>query len=153
METTLEEQADELDFAFVGTQIERELLDEFEENGVRLVFDVNRVYKGNVTTPFEVFTDAQGCGVIFEENVVTAVVGSQWQGKLNVDQCGQLLDLSDEELTATFGTRVAPAQIPLAAQLYYEEESAPWLWIVLASVAGSAAAAGFVARLAKRRDV
>ncbi len=148
--STLAERADELDFAFVGTQIERELLDEFEDNGVRLVFEVNRVYKGNVTTPFEVFTDAQGCGVTFEKDVVTAVVGSEWQGKANVNQCDQLLESSDEALTAAFGTRVAPTPVPLEEP--EADESPPWFWLLVPAFLGSAAAVVVVAKRSREID-
>ncbi len=161
IETTLEEQADELDFAFVGHQIGREQIDEMSDNGVRLVFEVDSVYKGDIATPFEVFTSAQSsaCGVSFGDNAQTGVVAHTYEGKPLAGLCSQLMDTSEAQMKAVFGVGAVPVEDrvlrldDVGGQAYYEEESPPWLWIILASVAGPVAAVVFVARRTKRTDV
>jgi hypothetical protein len=151
IETTLEEQADELHYAFVGHQIGREQIDGMADNGVRLVFEVDRVYKGEVTTPFEVFTHAQesACGVSFN-NAQTGVVAYKWQGKPSAGLCSQLMDTSEAQMNAVFGDGVVPAAVPLDQP--EADDSPPWLWLILAGAVGSVAALAFVARQAQSRD-
>jgi hypothetical protein len=151
VETTLEEQADELDYAFVGHQIGREQIDEMADNGVRLVFEVDRVYKGEVTTPFEVFTHAQesACGVSFN-NAQTGVLAYKLQGKPSVGLCSQLMDTSEVQMKAVFGDGIVPAAVPLDEPEV--DDSLPWLWLILAGAVGSVAAVAFVARQAQSRD-
>jgi hypothetical protein len=75
-EFVLDDAASEIGLAFVGTQTDYEVDDEFADDGAVLTFDVERVYVGEATETTVVNTPAQSsaCGVNFGNGNRVAVV-------------------------------------------------------------------------------
>lgn len=148
---TLAEQAELIDIAFTGQQIERDVRDDFADDGVRLVFDVDRVYKGEVTTPAEVFTTAQeaACGASFGDNVPTGVVGYERDGKVFTDLCSQLMETGEAKLQAVFGEGIVPVAVVLEETA---DETTSWMLVLTPFIAiGCAALAIVMGRRRSRR--
>ncbi len=135
IQTSLANEADSLDYAFTGRLVDRMVNDNIADNGVRLVFEVERAYKGDVTTPFVAFTHAQesACGASFSLGNSVAVVAREWNGVVNTNFCDQVMNVGEAGLIAQFGEGVPPAVA--------EGDGLP-LWIVLlggALIVGSGA--------------
>ena len=164
MGTTLGEQAADLDYVFTGQLIASETIDDVADNGLRLVFEVERVYKGEITTPFTIYSHAQGsaCGVSFTENVTTGVVAREWQGVPNTSLCDQVMDVSKAGLARQFGDGIAPLRfdpalldsagdIDVAGGEEAANDRLRWEWLALAAAALIALSAGaaFIRRRAR----
>ncbi len=115
---SLAEYSDIYGLVFTGRQIERDVRNAGDDNGVRLVFEVERVYVGEgVTSPVEIFTSADGgaCGASFPANEVTTVLGAEWNGKMSTNLCDQVFDAGPDKLEAIYGEGYVPVAAPLAA--------------------------------------
>ncbi len=114
---SLAEYSDIYELAFTGRQIDREVRDGRDEHGVRLVFEVERVYLGEgITSPVEIFTEADGagCGASFPANEVVTVLGAEWNGKMSTNLCDQVFDAGPVKLAAIYGEGYVPDEVPLA---------------------------------------
>lgn len=107
----LTELSSDFDAVFVGSEIEREVMDEFDENGARLTFEVTEVYLGDIGEVTEVFTHAQesACGATFNPGESTTVFVREWQGQPNVSLCDQFIEFEDGDLETEFGPSSAPS--------------------------------------------
>lgn len=103
----LAEYADEVDRAFVGRLVARTEHSYTDDNGVSLVFDVERVYKGPVEARIEVFTHAQAsaCGLDVGPGTV-GIVAFEWRGESSVGSCSS--PVSPASLREVFGEGTAP---------------------------------------------
>lgn len=113
---TLAEYSDMYELVFTGHQIERDVRDGRDDNGVRLVFEVERVYVGEgITSPVEIFTSADGgaCGASFPANEATTVLGAEWNGKMSTNLCDQVIDAGPTKLEAIYGEGYVPLEAPL----------------------------------------
>ena len=99
----LSEYADDISVAFAGSQVERTVQSQVQDNGVALVFSVDRVYKGEAGPLIEVHTHAQesACGIDMDGRGTVGVVAGEWRGDLNVNLCGSIVAL--DELEEVFG--------------------------------------------------
>ena len=112
-QTTLSEYADEMDVAFAGRQIDRNA----DSDGVTLLLEVHRVYKGQAGPFIEVRTGYGGgdCGTEFDRVGTTGVAASirgehgWWvgeKGDLLVDFCSSHVTI--DELEDVFGAGYPP---------------------------------------------
>lgn len=108
VERELAEYADDISVAFAGSQLERTVHSQVEDNGAALVFRVDRVYKGEAGPLIEVRTHAQGpaCGIDMEGRGTVGVAAQEWRGDLNVHLCGSVVTAS--ELQDVFGEGYPP---------------------------------------------
>lgn len=113
MEEPLADRAARVAFAFEGTQVSRNVIDEVADNGAVLTFDVDLVYKGAVSETISVLTNAQGgaCGVDYGRLGRVGVTVYEWRGEPSVNLCGSLVSV--EELTAVFGDGAPPMPSPV----------------------------------------
>lgn len=95
IERDLADYVDDISVAFAGSQVERTVHSQFEDNGVALVFSVDQVHKGEVGPLIEVRTHAQGsaCGIDMDGRGMVGVVAGEWRGDLNVNLCGSVVSL------------------------------------------------------------
>ena len=108
VERELAEYADDISVAFSGSQLDRTVHSEVGDNGVALVFDVDRVYKGEAGPLIEVRTHAQGsaCGIDMDGRGTVGVVAHEWKGDLSVHLCGSVVPVG--ELQDVFGEGYPP---------------------------------------------
>lgn len=83
----LAEGVDDYDIAFSGIQVRREMTDSASFHPVRLTFDVHQVFKGEVSSLTEVWTNPPMCGVNYGGRGEVAVVGSTIGDKAVVSFC------------------------------------------------------------------
>lgn len=104
----LADYADEIDRAFIGQLVIRTEHSYTADNGVALVFDVERVYKGPIESRIEVFTHAQesACGLKASGLGSVGIVASEWQGKMSVNSCSS--PATRGNLEVVFGAGSAP---------------------------------------------
>ena len=110
-DSTLAEYADEVALAFTGEQTARVVLDEMEDNGAVLTFEVDQVFKGDVGETISVRTHAQGsaCGMDFSGAAGSGVAVFTWRDQLSVSLCGSAVSV--EELESVFGDGVPPVVV------------------------------------------
>ena len=105
----LSQRADEVDVAFIGTEVSRT---EYEEQDgwprAALVFRVGRVYKGDIGPLVEVHTNAGGpaCGLYRTGLPAGPVVAYREQGALRTSSCSSERPIA--ELFEAFGTAYHP---------------------------------------------
>ncbi len=107
----LNEFADEVDLAFVGQQVSRVVYDEIADNSTVLTFEVETVYKGDVSAIVRLATNAQesACGMDYSGAGRVAIVASKWRGSLSVNLCRSFV--SEADLQQEFGD----GHVPIAA--------------------------------------
>ena len=138
--------ADAVAVAFVGRQVSREA----GSQTARMVFEVDRVYKGDVGPLIEVRSASYGaaCGVDFAGQPSAGVAAFERdEGTLSVDLCSSIV--TSQELEEAFGTGYPP---DVSSDLYAPGDgltsvSAP----LIALLAAAAAAVLTVSILAVRR--
>ncbi len=98
--------------AFVGTQIDRAVDDEFSEFGAELTFAVDRVMLGDLTETYRARTgpDSGACGLDLERAGAVGVLVFEVRDRLVVGQCGS--ERQPEELVAFYGEGVDPLPDP-----------------------------------------
>lgn len=108
VERELADYADSISVAFVGSQIERTVHSEVEDNGVALVFSVDRVYTGEAGPLIEVRTHAQesACGIDLGGQGTVGVAAGEWEGDLHVGLCGSVVPVG--ALEDVFGDGYPP---------------------------------------------
>ena len=99
----LSEYADDITVAFVGRQLERVVHDWVDDNGTALLFQVDRVYKGEAGPLIEVRTHAQGsaCGMDLGGMGAVGIAARTWRGDLSVNLCDSMVTAA--ELQDVFG--------------------------------------------------
>ncbi len=138
--------ADEVAVAFVGRQVSREA----RSQTARMVFEVDRVYKGDVGPLVEARSASYdaACGVDFAGQPSAGVAAFERdEGTLSVDLCSSIV--TSQELEEAFGTGYPP---DVSSDLYAPGDgltsvSAP----LIALLAAAAAAVLTVSILAVRR--
>ena len=137
---TLADYADEIEVAFFGREVSRTEHSYTADNGVALLFEVDRVYKGRVESRIEIRTHAQSsaCGLSVSGLGPVGIVANQWQGHLSVGTCSS--PVSQAELEAVFGAGYEP--IAAESELIIGRVG---LWIVTALVVGVLLAVAVVA--------
>lgn len=112
VDSTLAEYADDVTLAFTGEQTSRVVIDEAQDNGAVLTFDVDRVFRGDVGETISVRTHAQGsaCGMDFSRAEGSGVAVFTWRGQLTVSLCGSAVSV--EDLESAFGDGVLPVASP-----------------------------------------
>lgn len=108
VERELADYADDVSVAFTGSQVERTVHSQVHDNGVALVFSVDRVYKGEAGPFIEVRTHAQdsACGIDLGGRGTVGVVAGEWRGDLNVNLCGSIVSV--DALESVFGDGYPP---------------------------------------------
>lgn len=108
VERELADYADDISVAFAGSQVERTVHSQVQDNGVALLFSVDRVYKGEVGPFIEVRTHAQdsACGIDMGGRGTVGVVAGEWRGDLNVNLCGSIVTV--DSLESVFGDGYPP---------------------------------------------
>ena len=103
LERDLSEYADDIPVAFVGTQLERVVHADTDDNGAALLFSVERVYAGEVGPMIEVRTHAQdpACGVDVGSWGPVGIAARHWGGALSVNLCSSIVTVA--ELESAFG--------------------------------------------------
>lgn len=129
-DVSLDDYADELVVAFVGTQVDRSVDDMSSEIGAALTFDVDRVFLGEATTPFTVRTAAQdsACGVDLAGAGPVAVTARRFDGELHVGLCERP---TVDDLVAAFGPGVEPEPTPPADGSWGSDAAARAVLVVL----------------------
>lgn len=115
-EFILDDAAEEIGLAFVGTQTAYDVEDEFADDGASLTFDVERVYVGEAAKTTGVNTPAQSsaCGVNFGNGNRVAVVS--WGDTGVVGLCTS--SVAEADLQRVYGEGRAPTAdtaVPLDA--------------------------------------
>jgi len=149
-EFVLEESASDIGLAFVGTQVDYDVEDEFEDNGATITFEVERVYDGETSQTTEVRTHAQSsaCGVNFGNGNRVAVVA--WGEELSVGLCTSTV--TEADLQRVYGEGYEPSADPVSS---LESGVSTARYVVIGGIVLAAAVGVYFARaaLANRQGV
>ncbi|NNC81546.1 MAG: hypothetical protein HKN94_15490 [Acidimicrobiales bacterium] len=149
-EFVLEDSVSEIGLAFVGTQVDYDVEDEFENDGAKITFEVERVYDGDASETTEVRTHAQSsaCGVNFGDGNRVAVVG--WGEGRSVGLCTS--SITEADLLRVYGDGYAPSADPVSS---LESGVSTARYVVIGGVVLAAAVGVYFARsaLANRQGV